>query len=48
MNGFKIVKSDASITALPFFDNKYYEVIKKQKKSFKGLVFDNYVVKKEL
>jgi len=48
MNGFETVKSDVSITALPFFDNKYYNVIKKQKKSFKGLVFENYVVEKEL
>lgn len=48
MNGFEIIKSDVSITALPFFDNKYYNVIKKQKKSFKGLVFENYIVEKEL
>lgn len=48
MNGFEIIKSDVSISALPFFDNKYYNVIKKQKKSLKGLVFDNYVVEKEL
>lgn len=48
MNGFTIIKSDVSITALPFFDNKYYNVIKKQKKSFKGLVFENYIVEKEL
>lgn len=48
MNGFEIIKSDVSITALPFFDNKYYEVVKKQRKSFKGLVFENYIVEKEL
>jgi putative acetyltransferase len=48
MNGFKIITSDVSITALPFFDNKYYNVIKKQKKSFKGLVFENYCVEKDL
>lgn len=48
MNGFEIIKSDVSKTALPFFDNKYYNVIKKQKKSFKGLVFENYIVEKEL
>jgi putative acetyltransferase len=48
MNGFETVKSDVSITALPFFDNKYYNVIKKRKKSFKGLIFENYVVEKEL
>jgi putative acetyltransferase len=48
MNGFEIIKSDVSITALPFFDNKYYDVKKKQKKSFKGLVFVNYIVEKAL
>lgn len=48
INGFKIIKSDISSTALPFFDNKYYNVIKKQKKSFKGLVFENYSIEKEL
>jgi putative acetyltransferase len=48
MNGFEIIKSDVSITALPFFDNKYYNVIKKQKKSFKGLIFENYLVEKVL
>ena len=38
INGFDVIKSDVSITALPFFDSHYYEVEKKQKKSFKGLV----------
>ena len=48
MHDFEVIRSDVSITALPFFDNKYYEVIKKQKKSFKGLVFENYLVEKVL
>lgn len=48
MNDFEVIKSDVSKTALPFFDNKYYEVIKKQKKNFKGLVFENYLVEKVL
>lgn len=48
MHEFEVIKSDVSITALPFFDNKYFEVIKKQKKSFKGLVFENYLVEKVL
>ena len=48
MNGFESVKSDVSITALSFFDNKHYNIIKKQKKNFKGLVFENYVVEKKL
>jgi len=42
------IRSDVSKTALPFFENKYYDIIKKQKKSFKGLVFENYIVKKTL
>lgn len=48
INGYDIIKSDVSITALPFFDSHFYEVEKKQKKSFKGLVFENYIVYKEL
>ncbi|MEZ4791914.1 MAG: GNAT family N-acetyltransferase [Gelidibacter sp.] len=48
INGFEIIKSDVSITALPFFDSHFYEVEKKQKKHFKGLVFENYIVYKEL
>ena len=48
INGFDVLKSDVSITALPFFDSHYYEVEKKQKKSFKGLVFENYVVYRDL
>mgnify|MGYP003712551585 CR=1 FL=1 len=34
INGFDVLKSDVSITALPFFDSHYYEVEKKQKKSY--------------
>ncbi|WP_425077551.1 GNAT family N-acetyltransferase [Psychroserpens sp. S379A] len=48
MNGFDTIKSDVSITALPFFDSHFYEVEKKQKKSLKGLVFENYIVYKDL
>ena len=48
MNGFKIITSDVSITALPFFDNRYYNVIKEKKEGFKGLVFENYCVEKDL
>lgn len=48
INGFDVLKSDVSITALPFFDSHYYEVEKKQKKSFKGLVFENYLVYRDL
>ncbi|MFK7831769.1 MAG: GNAT family N-acetyltransferase [Winogradskyella sp.] len=46
MNDFEVIKSDVSKTALPFFDNKYYDVIKKQKKTVKGVVFENYLVEK--
>jgi len=42
------IRSDVSITALPFFENRYYDIVKKQKKSVKGLVFQNYIVKKTL
>ncbi|WP_159021440.1 GNAT family N-acetyltransferase [Formosa sp. L2A11] len=45
---FPEIRSDVSKTALPFFENKYYDIVKKQKKSFKGLVFENYIVKKIL
>ncbi|MCK8480140.1 GNAT family N-acetyltransferase [Psychroserpens algicola] len=48
INGFEVIKSDVSITALPFFDSHFYEVEKKQKKSHKGMVFENYIVYKEL
>lgn len=48
MNGFDIIRSDVSITALPFFDSHFYEVEKKQKKSVKGTVFENYIVYKDL
>ena len=36
MNGFDTIKSDISTTALDFFDSHFYDVEKKQKKSFKG------------
>jgi len=48
VNGFETIKSDVSKTALDFFDSHFYEVEKKQKKSFKGMVFENYIVSKEL
>ncbi|OUR99342.1 hypothetical protein A9Q86_12265 [Flavobacteriales bacterium 33_180_T64] len=48
INGFDVIKSDVSITALDFFDSHFYEVEKKQKKSLKGMTFENYIVYKEL
>lgn len=46
--GYEIIKSDVSITALPLFENQYYIVERKQKKNYKGLSFENYIVYKEL
>ena len=48
VNGFEIIKSDISITAFDFFDSHYYDVERKQKKNYKGLAFENYIVFKEL
>ncbi|WP_191859319.1 GNAT family N-acetyltransferase [Hanstruepera ponticola] len=48
MDGFDEIKSDVSITALPFFEDHYYDVIKKQKKVLKGMSFENYIVSKQL
>ncbi|PNQ73738.1 GNAT family N-acetyltransferase [Hanstruepera neustonica] len=48
MDGFGEIKSDVSITALPFFENHYFDVIKKQKKVLKGMTFENYIVSKAL
>ncbi len=48
VNGFEALKSDISITALPFFDSHYYEVEKIKKKNYKGLAFENYSVYREL
>lgn len=47
-NGYEIIKSDVSITALPFFENQFYDVDKKQMKNLKGLSFENYLVSKAL
>ncbi|NRR92739.1 GNAT family N-acetyltransferase [Winogradskyella undariae] len=48
MNDFEVFKSDVSKTALPFFDNKYFNVIKIQKKSVKGVMLENYLVEKQM
>lgn len=48
MNGYDTIKSDISISALDFFDSHFYDVEKKQKKSFKGNVFDILTVSKVL
>lgn len=48
INGFEMIKAEASITALEFFDSHFYEIEKKQKKSLKGIVLENYIVSREL
>lgn len=48
MNGHDTIKSDISISALEFFDSHFYDVEKKQKKSFKGKSFDTFIVTKDL
>lgn len=44
MAGFKEIKSDVSKTALPFFDDYYYEVEKKYTKYLKDVAFENYII----
>ena len=48
MNDYDVIKSDINKTAVPFFDNRYFEVIKKHKKNYKGVIFENYLVEKDL
>ena len=48
MEGFDEIRSDVSISALPFFENRYFEVINKQKKVIKGQIFENFLVSKNL
>jgi len=47
MNDFEVLKSDVTKTALPFFDNKYFEVLKKQNKTIKGVGFEHFLVEKQ-
>ncbi|MCB0382543.1 MAG: GNAT family N-acetyltransferase [Psychroserpens sp.] len=48
INGHDVIKSDISTSAFDFFDSHFYDVEKKQKKSFKGQVFDTFIVFKSL
>lgn len=48
MAGFKELKSDINKTALPFFDDYFYEVGNKYQKHLKGEIFDNYLIFKTL
>lgn len=47
-NGHDIIESDVSITALPFFEKHGYKVERKQRKLVKGMVFENFIVSKEI
>ncbi|MBT8272583.1 MAG: GNAT family N-acetyltransferase [Bacteroidia bacterium] len=47
-NGYDIIESDVSITALPFFEKHGYTVERKQRKLVKGMVFENFIVSKEI
>ncbi|MGB3607510.1 MAG: GNAT family N-acetyltransferase [Psychroserpens sp.] len=46
--GYEIINADASITAVDFFDSHYFEQIKKQKKSYKGMGFASSIFSKKL
>lgn len=46
--GYEIINADASITAVDFFDSHYFEQIKKQKISYKGMGFASSIFSKEL
>ncbi|SDS02714.1 putative acetyltransferase [Formosa sp. Hel1_31_208] len=46
--GYEIINADASITAVDFFDSHYFDQIKKQKKSYKGMGFASSIFSKEL
>lgn len=43
-----VIYTEASITALPFFEHQGFELIKKNKKELKGIELTNYSMKKEL
>lgn len=47
-NGRRSLKSNVSITALPFFENKGFEVLKKQKILRQNLEFINFKMIKAL
>ena len=46
--GLKEIITQVSITAKPFFESKGYIIVNKQKKEHHGIVFINYLMKKEL
>lgn len=46
--GYEIINADSSITSVDFFDSHYFDQIKKQKKSYKGMGFQSSIFSKEL
>jgi putative acetyltransferase len=46
--GYEVINADASITAQDFYDSHFFDVIKRQKKSYKGMGFAYSIVSKEL
>ena len=47
-NGFDSVHSDVSITAKPFFEKRGYTIEQLQKKPHRGMIYENYIVSKQL
>lgn len=48
LKGVKVITVHASITAKPFFLNRGYKIIKKQKVERQGIKLINYLMEKEL
>ena len=46
--GVNLIRSDVSITARSFFERMGFKVVKPQKVNIDGLIFDNFVMEKEL
>ena len=47
-NKSAVIRSDVSITALPFFLKNRYRIAEKQQKTVRGILFENYLVYKDL
>lgn len=46
--GYEIINADSSISSVDFFDSHFFDQIKKQKKSFKGMGFQYSIFSKNL
>ncbi|MBT8271350.1 MAG: GNAT family N-acetyltransferase [Flavobacteriaceae bacterium] len=46
-NGFDSVHSDVSLTARKFFEKRGYTIEALQQKTFRGMIFENYIVSKK-